>query len=188
MEKSTRDLTNCKKELGSFPGLHYDWHSSPLASFCLFPLFLPLIREFCHFTLLYYRLTTPLQEYTQHQQWHALFQQQKGKHWGTSFEKTLEMEEEIRLIDCFGRDLQPSQLQWECYLHKTQKIERCVSAIGAEMSKQALHMAALGCQDWWGQHSCFCANVTQISLSLETTWPHFQVPLCKPSHFVSGCE
>lgn len=72
MAKSTRDLTNCKKELGSFPGLHCAWQSPPLASFCLFPFSALDKRVLPFLPPLYYRLRIPLQEYIQCRQWHTL--------------------------------------------------------------------------------------------------------------------
>lgn len=54
-------------------------HHCPLS--VSFPFFALDKRVLPFLPLLYYRLTTPVQGCTQHQQWHALFQQQKGKRW-----------------------------------------------------------------------------------------------------------
>lgn len=80
---------NCRKEHGSFPGVHCACHSPPLASFCLFP-FCVLDKRVLSFLplLLHYRLRTSQLEHIQHQQWHTLFQQQKGKCWHLIWENT----------------------------------------------------------------------------------------------------
>ena len=178
-------MTNCRKNLGSFADLHCAWLSPPLASFYLFPPSALDKRVLSFPPLLLYRLRVLLQQYIQHQQWHAFFQQRKGKNLHVIW-KNIGNGRERTWIDYVGGDLEPFRLQWDCRLpQNTTDTEMCQcnrcrgaqagsahGSLGLPGSMRAAQI--LLC--WWHR----------TTLSLEMTWPHLQAPQCKPSHFASG--
>lgn len=119
---------------------HHHWSLS-----VSFP-FLPLIKEFCHFSLSLFRLGIPLQEYIQHQQLHTLFQEQKEKYWHLIWEN-------------FGRGRE-REINWFSRRRHTvyQAAVRLSSPQKTIDSEMCQSNRCRDCQDQWGQRRCFCAN------------------------------